>query len=77
MQNNKITKIKNISNVLLLFQKNDKWTIILEQIDTWGQQFIFFDVSNKQVKASTTNHLRGFGGPGVLKSDPACILHHN
>ena len=29
----------------------------------------------KCLKTLKTHHLAGFGAPGVLKSDPACIFH--
>ena len=29
----------------------------------------------KCLKTLKTHHLGGFGAPGVLKSDPACIFH--
>ena len=53
--------------------------MILDEIYTWGKRkhHSYFWKCQKYLKTLKTNHLAGFGAPGVLKSDPACIFHHN
>ena len=70
----------NLENIKTTFQNVLKMcknhvTLLLDTKTEWCK--LNEVLSIVYVKASTTNNLKGFGGPRVLKSDPACIFHHS
>ena len=74
---NKLKKNKKKHRTHIL--NSAKWSLTNSKNVIKQYVFFVFPILGKMLKTYLktlkTNHLAGFGAPGVLKSDPACIFH--